>query len=89
MNVDSVYHISLAKVLIRLRHEKCYSQGKLAMLSGMSRKHVSAMEVGSSLPTLGAFCRLAKGFGLTPVELMRLFEDECGRVSEEISCSGK
>jgi transcriptional regulator with XRE-family HTH domain len=89
MNVDSVYHISLAKVLIRLRHEKCYSQGKLAMLSGMSRKHVSAMEVGSSLPTLGAFCRLAKGFGLTPVELMGLFEDECGRVSEEISSSGK
>jgi transcriptional regulator with XRE-family HTH domain len=89
MTVDSLYHVSLAKVLIRLRHEKCYTQGKLAMLSGISRKHVSAMEVGSSLPTLGAFCRLAKGFGMTPVELMRLFEDECGRVSEEISGSEK
>jgi transcriptional regulator with XRE-family HTH domain len=52
----------------RRRHE--FSQAELAEVTGLHRTHIVRMETGSRSPLLETVVVLARGFGLTPAELV-------------------
>lgn len=54
----------------QLRESKGWSQEQLAEAADLHRTYVSGIERGARNPTLTVICRVAKGFGISPSELL-------------------
>lgn len=61
--------------LRELREERGWSQGQLAVLLGVSRQTVNALETGRYDPSLPLAFRIARLFG-TAIEAVFLYEEE-------------
>lgn len=57
-----------------LRTEKGLTQEKLALLSGIQRKHLGAIELGRKQPSLVTVWKLAHGLSLSASELVAYME---------------
>jgi transcriptional regulator with XRE-family HTH domain len=67
---------ALATVIRRLRLEQGISQETLARKADMSTGSYAKVERGKTGPAWVTVRAIAKGFGLTPVELVALAEEE-------------
>lgn len=56
--------------LIAARRRAQLTQEELGFLSGLSRAHVSRLEIGEVDIRLSSFLRIAGGLGLDPTELL-------------------
>lgn len=61
---------AFSEKLIAARQRAKLTQEELGFLSGLSRAHVSRLEVGEVDIRLSSFLRLAGGLGLDPAELL-------------------
>lgn len=68
-------NVEIAQRLAELRREKGYSQEELAENLGLSRQAVSKWERAESAPDTGNLVALAKLYGVTLDELLRIDED--------------
>jgi transcriptional regulator with XRE-family HTH domain len=57
-----------------LRTEKGLTQEKLALLSGIQRKHLGAIELGRKQPSLVTVSKLAHGLCMSASELVAYME---------------
>lgn len=84
--------MTLGERLVKLRNEKCLSQGALAEALGVSRQSVSKWETDASVPELDKLVRLSDLFEISLDELVRgkagPGEPPVGppQTPEEISC---
>lgn len=60
-------HITLKKI----REQKGISVRQLAYMSGVSKSQISAIENGTSIPTILVLCQLADALHVAPEELYR------------------
>jgi transcriptional regulator with XRE-family HTH domain len=58
------------KRLRMAREAKGMSQGELAATTGLSQGHLSNIELGRWMPSVGSLLVIAKGLGLTPDRLL-------------------
>jgi transcriptional regulator with XRE-family HTH domain len=70
------------RTIRRLRRDRDLSQQALAGAAGIGAKHVSEIERGNREPRLTTITKLAKGLGLTPVELMGSFAEQLDAAGE-------
>lgn len=63
--------MTLGERLVKLRNEKCLSQGALAEALGVSRQSVSKWETDASVPELDKLVRLSDLFEISLDELVR------------------
>ncbi len=61
------------KLVLRTRKESLISQKQLSMESGLTRQFISMMESGKRIPSFENFCLLARGLGISPVEMAEKF----------------
>jgi transcriptional regulator with XRE-family HTH domain len=66
--------VSLGKAVTAKRKEQHFSQEDFAESCGLHRTYISEIENGKRNITIAAFCRLARGLGITPSELLQLAE---------------
>lgn len=71
----SFMNVEIAQRLASMRREKGYSQEELAARLGLSRQAVSKWERAESSPDTGNLVALAKLYGVTVDELLRVEED--------------
>lgn len=62
---------AFGEVLRELRHARGLSQESFAEACGISRPHVSRLEIGRNSPTLSMLFQVAQALKLTPDELIR------------------
>ena len=72
-------NVEIAQRLAEMRRAKGYSQEELAEKLGLSRQAVSKWERAESSPDTGNIIALAKLYGVTIDELLRVDEDVAGR----------
>ena len=68
-----IFCIAFQKLVLRTRKESFISQKQLSMESGLTRQFISMMESGKRIPSFESFCLLARGFGISPVEMTEKF----------------
>lgn len=56
--------------LAEVREKRDWTQGKLALVSGVARHHISELESGYYMPTLKTICKLCKALDCTPNDLI-------------------
>lgn len=66
---------ALGRALRQLRRREGLTQEALARRAGSHRNYVGAVEQGQQNPTFAVLLRLADALGVTPSELMRVFEE--------------
>lgn len=66
-------------VISRLRTKKGITQERFSALAGIARSHLTMLENGRKVVRLDTFFRIAEALEITPSELLRLVEEECGR----------
>ncbi len=71
----SFMNVEIAQRLATMRREKGYSQEELAAQLGLSRQAISKWERAESSPDTGNLVALAKLYGVTVDELLRVEED--------------
>ena len=74
LSVDEAF----GQVLAELRHAKGLSQEQLGNESGSGRTFISELERGKRGASLKTLFRLAPHLDVTPSELVRRLEKECG-----------
>lgn len=57
--------------LHEIRTGKGYSLNELSKLSGVSRVYISQIESGRYKPTIQIICKLCRGLGVTPNDLIK------------------
>ncbi|MDY0029778.1 MAG: helix-turn-helix transcriptional regulator [Pseudobdellovibrionaceae bacterium] len=60
----------LATKIRKLRNDRQWSQEELADRTDLHRTYISHIEGGKRQISVETLCRIAKGFGITPSELM-------------------
>lgn len=65
---------AFGRALRRLRLEHHLTQEQLGFDAGMSRNHISRLELGEMSPTLDTLGTFSKTFGISLVELASLIE---------------
>ena len=68
-----IFCIAFQKLVLRTRKESFISQRQLSMESGLTRQFISMMESGKRIPSFESFCLLARGLGISPVEMTEKF----------------
>lgn len=63
-------------VLKEIRHEKGFSQEKLAELCELDRTYISLLERGLRQPTLSTIFKLSEALGIEPDEFIRRIKHE-------------
>ena len=76
-------NVEIAQRLAEMRRAKGYSQEELAEKLGLSRQAVSKWERAESSPDTGNIIALAKLYGVTIDELLRVDEDVLDDVAFE------
>jgi transcriptional regulator with XRE-family HTH domain len=66
--------------LREIRKEKCVSQEKLALDSGLDRTYVSLIERGVQSPTLRSVLKVASVLGVKPSEIILRMEASMPRI---------
>jgi transcriptional regulator with XRE-family HTH domain len=66
---------SFAAVLRELRIERQLTQEELGFLSGLQRKHVSALELAQKEPSLSTVFRLARALQIRAGKLVEMTEE--------------
>ncbi|MDF2892525.1 MAG: Helix-turn-helix domain [Clostridia bacterium] len=56
--------------LKEVREIRGWSQGKLAIYSGVARHHISELESGYYMPKADTICKLCRALGCTPNDLI-------------------
>lgn len=67
--------ILFGRCLVAFRHERGWSQEKLALESGLARSYLSEVERGIRNISLLNICRLADTLALDPSELLKIRSD--------------
>lgn len=62
--------------LKEVRERRNWSQGKLSILSGVARHHISELESGYYMPKANTICKLCKALDCTPNDLIDCGEEE-------------
>ncbi|HZV73073.1 MAG TPA: helix-turn-helix transcriptional regulator [Conexibacter sp.] len=70
---------TFGRVIRRARRDRDMSQEALADAAGLGAKHVSEIERANRDPRLTTILKLARALGLSPGELMSLYEDQLRR----------
>lgn len=63
-------YAKLATKVRKLRNERQWSQEELADRSGLHRTYISHIENGKREISVETLCKIAKGFDISPSELM-------------------
>ena len=79
----SYMNVEIAQRLAEMRRAKGYSQEELAEKLGLSRQAVSKWERAESSPDTGNIIALAKLYGVTIDELLRIDDDVADDVAFE------
>lgn len=66
--------IALGRTLRRARRDRDLSQEAVARRAGIGPKHMSELERGNKNPRIATFLRIAAALGISPTELMALYE---------------
>ena len=61
----------LGSKIQKLRHQKEWSQEELADRATLHRTYISHIENGKREISLETVCRVAKGFGISPSEILK------------------
>lgn len=69
-------YIALRKVLRRLRKDRKLSQEVFSGLAGISRSHLSMIEIGAKEPNLDTLFKIAQALDIPLSEILRLQEEE-------------
>lgn len=62
------------KLLLHTRRHLLITQDQLSQQVGITRQFISMIESGKRIPSFETFCELAHGLGISPTELVSLFE---------------
>lgn len=66
----------------RLRRDRDLSQEALAEMASIHRNHLGAIERGTKTPSLTAILHLADALGVTPAQLLDVFQPGAGRPAD-------
>ena len=67
---------ALQKVIRQLREERNISQEVFSGLAGISRSHLSMIEIGSKKPNLDTLHKIAQALDMSVSDLLRMQEAE-------------
>jgi len=73
---------ALQSVLRRLREEQRISQEVFSGLAGISRSHLSMIEIGAKKPNLDTLYKIALALDMPLSEILRLQEEEAAKAEE-------
>ncbi|MGB2711686.1 MAG: helix-turn-helix transcriptional regulator [Conexibacter sp.] len=66
---------ALAIAVRELRVRKSLKQEEVCELAGLGRNYLTTLESGRTNPSFEAMVRVARGLGVTLVELVRVYEE--------------
>jgi len=75
-------YLALQSVLRRLREEQRISQEVFSGLAGISRSHLSMIEIGAKKPNLDTLYKIALALDMPLSEILRLQEEEAAKAEE-------
>ena len=79
---------TIGELIVQKRDVLDWSQDELAFQSGLSRKALSKIETGKSIPHLPTFHKIAKALGMKGSELFKEIEDR-GLIDDLLRNRGK
>lgn len=71
---------AFGKILRASRHQRGLSQEQLGFESGYHRTYISQLERGEKSPSITTVFHLARALNIAPSEMVRLVENQVGKI---------